>query len=66
MVLIGGVLALGFLLVFVSFLVVGIGSGNIDRYGSILIALVLFGAAASMAFRSLNRIRRPIMDGHQS
>jgi hypothetical protein len=66
MVFIGGMLALGFLLVFVSFLVVGIGSGNIDRDESILMALVLFGATASMTFRSLSRIRRPIVDGHQS
>jgi hypothetical protein len=66
MILIGGALALGFLLVFVAFLVVGIGSGNIDRYESILVALVLFGAAACLTFRCLNRNRRPIMDGHQS
>ena len=58
-VLLGGVLALGFLLVFVAFLVVGIGSGDMARYASILVTLVLFGAATSLAFRSLNRVRRP-------
>jgi hypothetical protein len=57
--LLGGILTVGFLFLFLDLFVTGIFSGNAYRYEGMATALVLLGGSAFIVFAGLRGLRHP-------